>query len=172
MTRDDLRSTHGEGDALAIYNEAKSCGDFIGFALTYMHDADPLVARNALWGLTKATNKELSELQPIMDKFIDLAMSGSTSSVRRLSMNIIERLKFEKDDIRTDFLNFCIDHAVDVEEHPGIQSLSIKLAYKMCSFYPELKDELIRTLDMMEIECYKPAVKSIRNRVLSGKYKG
>lgn len=161
-----------EGEALAIYNDVREKGDFIGFALAYMYDEDYQVARNSLWALTKATDSELLQLQPVINKFIDLAMSTDNSSVRRLSMNIIDRLKIEKDEIRTEFLDFCLDHGIDVAEYPGIQSLGIKLAYKMCSYYPELKEELIRTLEAMEIDYYKPAVKSIRNRILNGKYRG
>ena len=47
----------------------------------------------------------------------------------------------------------------------------MKLAYRMCSFYPELRDELKRTLETMEIEYYKPAVKGLRQRILSGHYR-
>ena len=171
MTREDLHGTYGESDALAILYEVQESGDFTAFALTYMHDDDYRVARNALWVLTKATDKELSQLQPMLDQLIDLAMTTDNSSVRRLSMNIIDRIRIRKEDIRTDFLDFCLEHAVDVTEYPGIQSLAIKLSCQMCSHYPELKEELHRTLEAMEISYYKPAVKSIRNRVLNGKYK-
>ena len=171
MTREELQGTHGEGDALAIYREVKHSGDFVGFALRFIYDEDYHVARNALWGLTKATDKELRQLQSIQDKLIDLAMTTESSSVRRLSMNIIVRLRMEKEEIRSDFLDFCLEHAVNPEEFPGIQSLAMKLAYKMCVFYPELMDELIRTLESMEMTYYKPAVKSIRGRILNGKYK-
>ena len=170
MTREDLQGSYSEGDALTIYNDVKVSGDFIGFAQRFIHDEDYQVARNALWGLTKATDKELSALQPILDELIELAMQTDNSSVRRLTMNVIVRLKITND-FRTDFLDFCLDHAVDVAEYPGIQSLAIKLAYTMCSYYPDLKEELIRTLEGMEIEYYEPAVKCIRSRILSGRYK-
>lgn len=160
----------GEREALDTYHELRTANNFIDFALAYMHDDDYQVARNALWVLTKATDNELSQLHPILADLIDLAMSTDNPSVRRLAMNVIERLRIEKDEIRTDFLDFCLAHAVCVTEYPGIQSLAIKLAYKMCRYYPELNDELIRTLEAMEIEYYKPAVRSIRNRILSGKY--
>ena len=81
------------------------------------------------------------------------------------------RLTLEEDDLRTDFLNFCFEHMVSIEEFPGIQTLCMKLAYRMCTFYPELMDELKRTLEAMEIEYYKPAVKCLRKRILSGKFK-
>ena len=122
--------------------------------------------RNALWGLTKASKKELSQLETIKDSLIDLAMTTANSSVRRLSLNIVERLRMEEDEVRTDFLDFCFEHMTDIQEFPGIQSLCMKLAYRMCSFYPELMGELRRTIEAMEIEYYKPAVKSLRSRIL------
>ena len=124
-----------------------------------------------MWGLTKATNEELSDLQVILNELIDKAMQTENSSVRRLTLNIIERLTLEEDDMRTDFLDFCFEHMVSIEEYPGIQTLCMKLAYRMCTFYPELMDELKRTLEAMEIEYYKPAVKCLRKRILSGKFK-
>ena len=69
-----------------------------------------------------------------------------------------------------DFLDFCFEHMVNIEEFPGIQTLCMKLAYRMCTFYPELMDELKRTLEAMEIDYYKPAVKCLRKRILSGQY--
>ena len=124
-----------------------------------------------MWGLTKATDEELSELQVILNELTDQAMQTENSSVRRLTLSIIERLTIEEDDLRTDFLDFCFEHMVSIEEFPGIQTLCMKLAYNMCSFYTELMDELKRTLEAMEIAYYKPAVKSLRKRILSGKFK-
>ncbi len=60
---------------------------------------------------------------------------------------------------------------VSIEEFPGVQTLCMKLAYRMCSFYPELMDELKLTLETMAIEYYKPAVKGLRQRILSGRYR-
>jgi Zn finger protein HypA/HybF involved in hydrogenase expression len=166
-----LRQTFSEGGAQEIYQEVKASDDFLGFAHRYAFSQDYLVARSALWGLTKASKAELSQLQEILNKFIDQAMQTDNSSVRRLSLNIVERLEMNEEDLRTDFLDFCLDHMIDVEEFPGIQSVCMKLAFRMCKFYPELMDELKRTLETMEIDYYKPAVKCVRNRILNGKLK-
>ena len=171
VTCERLKGAYSEGEALAIYSEVKENDDFLGFAQRFMHHEDYQVARNALWGLTKASNKELSQLQGILHELIDLSMQTDNSSVRRLSLNIVERLEMKEEDLRTDFLDFCLDHMTNIEEYPGIQSLSMKLAFRMCKFYPELMDEFIRTLEAMEIGYYKPAVKSVRSRILSGKLK-
>ena len=196
ITSERLRQTFSEGGAEEIYQaikaaskreqsdacissaeleqartEFKANGDFLGFARRYAFDPDYRVARSALWGLTKATAKELSALQVLLNELIDQAMHTDNSSVRRLSLNIIERLKMNKEDLRTDFLDFCFEHMVGIEEYSGIQTLCMKLAYRMCTFYPELMDELKRTLEAMEIDYYKPAIKCLRKRIFSGRYK-
>jgi hypothetical protein len=171
ITKDRLRQTFSEGGAQEIYQEVKASGDFLGFARQYAFSEDHRVARSALWGLTKARKEELSQLQVILNELIDQSMQTENSSVRRLSLNIIERLEMSEEDLRTDFLDFCFEHMMDVEEYPGIQSVCMKLAFRMCKFYLELMDELKRTLEAMEIDYYKPAVKGVRNKILSGKLK-
>ena len=171
ITSERLKQTFSEGGAQEIYQEIRATGDFLGFAQRYVLDSDYRVARSALWGLTKATDKELSALQVLLNELIDQAMHTDNSSVRRLTLNIIERLKMSEEDLRTDFLDFCFEHMVSIEEFPGIQTLCMKLAYRMCTFYPELMDELKRTLEAMEIDYYKPAIKDLRKRILSGRYR-
>ena len=171
ITSERLKQTFSEGGALEIYQEVRAAGDFLGFARRYVFDSDYRVARSALWGLTKASNEELSELQVMFNELIEQAMQTENSSVRRLTLNIIERLEMNEDDLRTDFLDFCFEHMVSIEEFPGIQTLCMKLAYRMCTFYPELMDELKRTIEAMEIDYYKPAIKGLRKRILSGRYR-
>ena len=171
ITSERLRQTFSEGGAQEIYQEIKAEGDFPTFARRYAFSDDHRVARSALWGLTKASNEELSTLQEFLNEFIRQAMQTENSSVRRLSLNIIERLPMEEDDLRTDFLDFCLMHMASIEEYPGIQTLCMKLAYRMCQFYPELMDELQRTIEAMEIDYYKPAIKGLRKKILSGKYR-
>ena len=166
-----LSLAFSEGGAQEIYQEIKAKGDFLGFAQRYAFDTDYRVARTALWALTKAKDEELSELKVIYNELIDQAMQTENSSVRRLTLNIIEKLKMDEDDLRTDFLDFCFEHMVSIEEFPGTQTLCMKLAFRMCTFYPELMDELKRTLEAMEIDYYKPAIKCLRKRIFSGRYK-
>ena len=170
LTSDIIRSVQGEADAQAVYREVRNSGDFPGFARQFAFDSDYRVSRNALWTLTKATDKEISQLQPMLDELIDQALKTDSSSVRRLSLNVVDMLEMKEEDLRSDLYDFCLEHAVDVEELSAIQAICIKIAYRISTFYPELMAELKRILEGMEIEYYKPAVKSIRSRILSGKY--
>lgn len=171
VTCETLKGFYGENEAQALYQALKAKDGFLDFARQFVYDEDAKLARNALWVLTKASDKELSALQPIRNELIDLAMTRKHSAVRRLSLNIVERLEMDKDDLQTEFLDFCLEHMLNVEELPGIQAIYMKLAYRMCKFYPELMEELKRTLQTMPIEYYKPAVKCTRNRILNGRLK-
>jgi len=167
MTREQLKGSYSEGEAQALYNEVKKEGSWIAFLKDYLHDEDYQVTRNMLWALTKATDKELSALQPMLNELIEKALTTDNSSVRRLSLNVILRLRMEEDDLRTDFLDFCLEHMQDPNEFPGIQSVSLKLAFRMCQFYPELMDELMRTLQSLDMAYYSPALRSLRNKILT-----
>ena len=169
ITIERLKQSFSEGGALEIYGEVKSEGDFLGFTRRYVFDEDPRVARSALWGLTKASKQELEPLQVLLNELTDLAMQTENSSVRRLALNIIERLDIDEDDLRADFLDFCFEHMVSVKEFSGIQSVCMKLAFRICQFYPELMDEMKRILESMDIDYYKPAVKCVRNKILTGR---
>ncbi len=169
--RERLRQTFSEGGAQEIYQAVKTEGDFLGFARQYAFDTDDRVARSALWGLTKASDAELSSLQVLLNELMDQAMNSDNSSVRRLTLNIIERLKIGKENLRTEFLDFCFEHMISFDELPGIQSLCMKLAFRMCELYSDLRNELIRTLEAMDISYYTPAVKGVRSKILSGKLK-
>lgn len=168
VSRDTLMNLKSGASARAAYNEVKQDGGFVEFATLYMHDSDDIVARHSLWVLTQASDRELKSIQPLMEELTCLAMSTPDSSIRRLSLNLIERLRMEPSEIRGDFFDFCIEHFVQVDECSGIQAVCGKLAFRMAGFYPELMGELRRTLESVELEYYKPAFKCIRTKILKG----
>lgn len=134
-----------------------------------LHDTDRHVAQNAAWALTKATCEELAWFRPSLHSLIDLALSTSDASLRRLLLNTIYRMALTKDDVRTDFLDFCLDQMARFDTPPGIQSLCMKIAHQMCAFYPELLDELMRTITAFDLSLYKPALRCTASSILKGK---
>lgn len=169
ISRNDIKGNYSEELITNICLSVAKTGDFLGFVREYMHDNDAIVVRNALSALSKATDKQLSQLNPIKDELIDMAIRCNNSSIRRALFGIIQRLQMNKDEVRIDFLDHCLARMTDINEVPSVQALCMKLAYKMCKFYPELMDELTRTLEAMQIAYYTPAVKNVRNKILSRK---
>lgn len=169
ITHKELSGLLGEAEAMSIYRELMAEGTLLQFCQQYMNHTNPRVSRNALWVLTKADHRAAQQLRPLLHRLMDLSMQAGSSSVCRLSLNLVERMGLQIDDVRTDFLDFCLGHMADAQEYPGIQSLCMKLAFRMCSFFPELRGELLRTLQVMEADCYTPAVRSVRHRILTGR---
>lgn len=108
--------------ALEAYAWLKRSGDFVAF-VALLHDGDAHVARNAAWVLTKATDRELSQLLPALDELIDIALSTSNDSLRRLTLNLIVRLPLTKECLRTDFLDFASTNGAP--QHPSRHSSAV-----------------------------------------------
>ena len=115
-----------------------------------LHDDDAHVARNAAWVLTKATDRELSQLLPALNELIDIALSTSNDSLRRLTLNLIVRLPLTKECLRTDFLDFCLDQMVRLSTPPGIL---LKGNYNI--HYPTL-----------DLSFYQPALKCTAKNIM------
>ncbi|MBO4600345.1 MAG: hypothetical protein J5641_06360 [Bacteroidales bacterium] len=145
MSGDDVRRLARELPARQLYDN--------------IFGTDNRVARNAAWALT---HKPASELIPLpQDRLVDFALSTPDTSLRRLTLALIERQGIKEEDMRTDLLDFCLRHMVLLDEPSGIQALCLKLAYQMCGYYPELMREFEETLNLMQPESYKAGMRHL-----------
>ena len=130
-------------------------------------DEDKYIARHAAWVLT---HKPLNEIRDLpQEQLINFALSTPDSSLLRLLLSLVERQKIPKDDIRTDFLDFCLKHMMMMEEPAGVQSLCLKQACQMCQYYPELKREFEESLKLMPAEQFNPGMRHLIKK-LSGEH--
>ena|GEM_PF-1524859 len=138
--------------------------------LPYLSDEDIRVARNAAWVLT---HKPISQILALPhDQLINLAMTTPDTPLRRLTLCLVEKQPILKEEINTGFLDFCLLHMHMPDEPPGVQALCMKLAYSMCSPYPELLHEFQETLNLMQPEQHKPGVKHLINKIKEKSQKG
>lgn len=133
--------------------------------LRFLSDDEHRVRTNAAWVATHFSKGQINLLQPRLDHFIDLAMSTQDVSLRRLVLNIIEKLESKKDELRTDFLDFCLSHMLSPQETPGVQSLCMKLAYRQCQYYPELINEFKEYISSID-NGYAICIQSLRKKML------
>ena len=130
-----------------------------------LFDPDKRTSDNAAWVLThlpKTADPWLTERQNIL---IDEAMRTTSTTKRRLIMNLLDRTTFDPNHIRTDFLDFCFNTILS-DEPVGVKSLAIKLAYAQSAHYPELLEEINATLQLMEPEELPAALKHLRGKML------
>lgn len=135
------------------------------YALT--NDTDRRVATNALWlfqHLAKADNEWLYAKH---DDLIDHCLATSDATKLRLTLSLLLRQPFEESQVRTDFIDYCLDHLTDARQPYAIRSQCIKLAYLQMRYWPELLDELKRTLELVARNPMSPAIKSAWRQVMA-----
>lgn len=129
-------------------------------------DDDEKTSWNALWVLSCLTNQEsLTWLCQKHDELINLALKETHDGKRRLILNLLSKQEFDKNGLRTDFIDFCISRMLSATETVASKALCVKMAYKQCIHYEELTQELKQCLDMMQQEQLPPAVISAVNNI-------
>jgi len=129
-------------------------------------DEDDRVAYNALWVWSHFPASDLQWLLPRQQELIDRAMAETHGGRKRLLLTLLERLPFAEKDLRVDFIDFCLHGILSADEATGYKALCIKLAYKQCRYYEELRRELITCLDWLATESLQPGIGTARRNVL------
>ena len=130
-----------------------------------LYDADDTVAFQAAWAFTHFSIHENEWLFDKQNELIDEVLTCSHPGKRRLLLTLLSRQPLANPP-RIDFLDFCLNRMMSKPELPGVQVLSMKLAYEMCRTIPELMRELRLLLDMMEPDLSLPSLRSTRKNVL------
>ena len=128
-----------------------------------IYHEETIISYQALWICTHLPLSEKEWLQTKQQELIDEALRCPHTGKRRILLQLLEKQSF-KDNLRVDFLDFCLERMLSPKEPPGVQSLCIKLAYKLCLLEPDLMKEFRMMLEMAREDQPSPAIKSsIRN---------
>lgn len=75
-------------------------------------------------------------------------------------LQLLREQEYDADDIRTDFLDYCMSKINSECEPYAVRCFNIYAAYKMSRHFPELLSELEEHLDMMRYQTLSPGLKS------------
>ena len=143
-------------------------GDVIMKALyCLLSDTDRRVANNAAWVLSCSDSKVMRFLLRYQNQLIDLLIGTKDKSFARILFSILRRQTFEKSNLRTDFLDFCLNEIVNSNQAIAIRAHAIYVSYSLCKAYPELLNELFMTLQMLESETLSAGLLHARNAIMS-----
>lgn len=134
------------------------------YSLTF--DADTRVATNALWAFTHFDLFNNQWLYTKHNDLIDRIMTEKNTTKLRLMLNLLMRQPFEADTLRADFIDFCLSKITACAQPYAVRALCMKLAYEQMRFYPELLDELARTLQALTHEPLSPGLLSAHRQIL------
>ena len=129
-------------------------------------DADRRVAINALWVFTHFAADDNVWLFAKHDQLIDRCLNEKDAAKLRLMLNLLLSQPYTEEDIRTDFIDFCIARITDARAPYAIRAQCIKLAYEQMRHWPELLDELRQTLEMISCELLSPGLRSAWRQVM------
>lgn len=93
-------------------------------------DADRRVATNALWVFTHFSAADNEWLYAKHNQLIDRCLKEKDATKLRLMLNLLLRQSYTEEDIRTDFIDFCLMKLTDPKSPYAIRAQCIKLAYE------------------------------------------
>lgn len=129
-------------------------------------DDDRRVAVNALWTFTHFAAADNVWLFAKHDQLIDRCLNEKDTTKLRLILTLLLRQPFEKETVRTDFIDFCLARFTDARAPYAIRAQCIKLAYEQMRYWPELLNELRQTLEMISCEPLSPGLRSAWRQVM------
>ena len=129
-------------------------------------DSDRRVATNALWVFTHFSAVDNEWLYAKHDQLIDRCLNEKDATKLRLMLNLLLSQPYTEEDIRTDFIDFCLARITDARAPYAIRAQCIKLAYEQMRHWPELLDELRQTLDLISCEPLSPGLRSAWRQVM------
>lgn len=157
----------GRHDIRAICQQCGNGGDDCvrETLFSLVSDDDDRVAYNALWVLTHFDGEGRDWLRRKRGILIDCLLTEKHTGKRRLMLSLLDRMSVAEDDVRTDYLDFCMAKINSTEPY-GIRALCMKQAFAQCRFYPELLHELKCEIEMMEHGEMSPGILSARNNIV------
>lgn len=129
-------------------------------------DNDRRVATNALWVFTHFAVVDNEWLYAKHDQLIDRCLKEQDVTKLRLMLTLLLRQPYTEEDIRTDFIDFCLMRLTDPKSPYAVRALCIKLAYEQMRYWPELLNELRQTLNMISCEPLSPGLRSAWRQVM------
>lgn len=140
----------------------------VGWALKERHNmerlysltksADQRLSVNALRCLSHLPRSEAGWLQALQSELIDRLLAETHTAKRRILFRLLREQTYEREAIRTDFLDHCLSNINSAYEPCAIRCFSIRCAFKMCRFHPELIAELTECLDMLSTRSLPPGI--------------
>ena len=130
------------------------------------------------WALTHLPESDRIHLAAHREALTHIAVTTSDTSLRRLTLALLERLSWNLDSLASvsgnqdpprcymELLDCCFARLMQPDEAPGVRSLCMKLAYKLSLPYPELLGELRQCLLMLEPATLSAGVIHTRNKLL------
>ena len=126
----------------------------------FVRSDDRRTSVNALWTMTHLPETDVKCIISLRDEMIDMLLTETDIGKKRMLLQLLREQEYAADDIRTDFLDYCMSKINSECESYAVRGYCIYAAYKMSRHFPELLSELEGHLYMMQYQPLSPGLKS------------
>ena len=151
----------------SVVSWASGSGDNLNMLWGFARSDDRRTSVNALWVMTHLPETDAEWLLSLRDEMIDILLTETDTGKKRMLLQLLREQEYVADDIRTDFLDYCMSKINSEYEPYAVRCFSIYAAYKMCRHFPELLAELEEHLDMMRYQTLSPGLESALHQTKS-----
>ena len=140
------------------------------FELLYqlIFDQEEDVAWRAAWACKKVSEKHPEWFTATQfNEITALALSTSHTGLLRGCLWVLNNLALPSP-VSVELINACFDWMVSLKYPVAVQSLSMKMLFRICKIEPDFKHELITCLENIDPYSYSAGFNSTRTNVLKG----
>lgn len=166
--KDKLRSrlSPDEIHEICFLTQGRENDGFKAELFELIKDADKRISFNALYVFTKFDLSNNEWLYQKQDELINRVLQEQREGNMRLLLTLLLRQPFDSENLRTDFLDFCLLSITSYTKPTSVRVLCMKLAYEQCKFFPELLEELCCTLNLLEHEPLSSGLATAKKNIL------
>lgn len=128
-------------------------------------DRERKVSWRATWACEKISDAKPEWFGGKEDELISLLLNCNHDGMKRILLSILYKLP-TPEPVPVNLLDFSLQRMLDLKESAGVQSLCIKMAYKLCIKEPDLLYELKVYLENAEPGYYSVAVRTCLKNIL------
>jgi hypothetical protein len=171
---------HKELKELLLIENSRANTDFVGDIVRkkpdlirdlweiYFRKEEP-VSRRAAWIIDTVSENEPAWVEPYLPELIDLLPSFNHDGLKRHGLRMISRNQIPDDKV-ADLMNICFEWLLSTNEAVAAKLYCILILYSMSQHTPEIKSELIDTIEY-QMQEGTSGFKNIGRKMLTRLYK-
>jgi hypothetical protein len=172
MTRDEIKklweSVYSKADYEFLFIKAETDPEFFFMVWDIAREMPDNQSWRYLWILDHATEKNNTNIFPILDDLYKMVLKTKNESVIRQTMKLILRCPVNEE-YAGELLDRCIVWMNNPKAKISSQALGLEFFFRVCKVYPEMAPELLAYIDdILERSPspgYKLWLKQIKNQL-------
>lgn len=124
---------------------------------------DDFLRYRVSWCLSTCYDLKIKNIAQYCNVYMFALGNETSSSVKRNLLRVLQWVKVPEM-YHGNLINYCFEFVNDVNEPIAVKAFSLGILEKMCSYYPELINELLLLCDEQKLT-NSPGIKSRINRI-------